>query len=81
MAVQWSDILPDFIWYESVNLGLVTINPQSHKEYTEIHKIPKYQLIRLVLIEIQPFKNVKISKAMYGHPDAVSSGHTFLHKF
>ena len=29
-------------------------------------------LIRLVLTELQQFKNVKINKEMYGHPDAVS---------
>ena len=29
-------------------------------------------LIRLVFTEIQRFKNVKIYKQMYGHPDAVS---------
>ena len=28
-------------------------------------------LIRLVLIEILRFKNVKINEEMYGHPDAV----------
>ena len=42
-------------------------------------------LIRLVLTEIQRFKNVKINKEMYGQPDAVfkqrSDGHTFLCKF
>ena len=28
--------------------------------------------IRLVLTEIEKFKNVKINKEMYGHPEAVS---------
>ena len=49
-------------------MGLATIDPHSQKEHTEIHKI---MLIRLVLTEIQRFKNVKINKEMYGHPDAV----------
>ena len=41
-------------------MGLATINPHSQKEHTEIDKI------RLVLTEIQRFKNVKINKEMYG---------------
>ena len=49
-------------------MGLATIDPHSHKEHTEIHKIPKFGLvfIRLVLTEIQRFENVKINKEMYG---------------
>ena len=51
-------------------MGLATIDPHSEKEHIEIHKIPKFGvnkwLIRLVLTEIQRFKNVKISKEMYG---------------
>jgi len=42
-------------------------------------------LIRLVLIEIHPFKNENVNKEMYGHQDAVfgrlPDGHTFLCKF
>ena len=34
-------------------------------------KSPSWVLIRLVLTEIERFKNVKIKKGMYGHPDAV----------
>ena len=41
-------------------------------------RFPRLVLIRLVSIEIQRFKNVKINKEMYGHPD---TGHTFLCKF
>ena len=52
-------------------MGLVTIDPHSLKEHTEIHKIPKFGVIGLVQTEKQRFKNVKISKEMYGHPDAV----------
>ena len=33
---------------------------------------PSLVLIRVVLTEIQRFKNVKIIKEMYGNPDAVS---------
>ena len=48
-------------------------------------KSPSLVLIRVGLTEIQRFKNVKISKEMYGHPDAVfrqcSDGHTFFCKF
>ena len=51
-------------------MRLPTIDPHSQKEHTEIHKISKFP--RLVLTEIQRFKNVKIKKEMYGHPDAVS---------
>ena len=65
-------------------MGLATIDPHSHKEHIEIHKIPEFGLvfIRLVLTEIQRFENVKINKEMYGHPDAEfgqrPDGHTFL---
>ena len=45
-------------------------------------KSPSLVLIRLVLTETQRFKNVKINKEVYGHPDAVfgqrPDGHTFL---
>ena len=41
-------------------MGLATIDPHSHKEHTEIHKIHKsLVLIELVLTEIQALKNVK----------------------
>ena len=43
-------------------MGLATIDSGSQKEHTEIHKV----LIRLVLTEIQRFKNVKVYKEMYG---------------
>ena len=35
-------------------------------------RFPSLVLIRLVLTEIQRFKNVKINKEMYSNPDAVS---------
>ena len=35
-------------------------------------KSPSLVLIRLVLTEIQRFKNFRIYKEMYGHPDAMS---------
>ena len=51
-------------------MGLATIDPHSQKKHTEIHKIPKFGvilvLIRLVLTEIQRFKEVKINKEMDG---------------
>ena len=54
-------------------MGLATIDSHSQKEHTEIHKIRlSLVLIRLVLTEIQRFKNVKIYKEMYGNPDTVS---------
>ena len=71
-------------------MGLVTIDPHSQKEHTEIHK--RLVLISPVLTEIQRFNNGKINKEMYGiirtmcrtasgwlgrRPD----GHTFLCKF
>ena len=46
-------------------MGLATIDPHSQIEDTEIHKSPSLVLIRLVLTEIQAFKNVK----MYGNAD------------
>ena len=50
-------------------MGLATIDPHSQKEHTEIPKSPRLVLIRLVLTEKQRFRNVKINKEMYGHPD------------
>ena len=41
-------------------MGLATIDPHSQKEHTEIFtKSPSLVLIRLVLTEIQAFKNIK----------------------
>ena len=53
-------------------MGLATIDPHSQKEQTEIHKIPSLVFTRQVFTEIQRFKNFKIYKEMYGHPDALS---------
>ena len=65
-------------------MELASIDPHSQNEHTVIHKILKLGVIRLVLTEIQPFKNVKINKEMYDHPDAVfghrPDGHTSLCK-
>ena len=46
-------------------MGLATIDPHGQKEHIEIHKI-SFVLIRVVLTEIQRFKNVKINKEIYG---------------
>ena len=63
---------------------LIHIARKSTPRFT---KSPSFVLIRLVLTEIQRFRNVKINKEMYGHPDAVfaraqrpdyADGHTFL---
>ena len=55
-------------------MGLVITDPHSQKEHTKIHKILiSLVLIRLVLTEIERFKNVKINKEMYGHPDDASN--------
>ena len=53
-------------------MGLATIDPHSQKEHTEIHKSLSLVFIRQVFTEIQRFKNFKIYKEMYGHPDALS---------
>ena len=45
-------------------MGLANIDPHSHKVQTKLYQIPNVS-------KIQPFKNVKIYKEMYGHPDAV----------
>ena len=37
-------------------MGLATIDPHSQKKCTDIHKIPKFGVNRLVLTEIQAFK-------------------------
>ena len=54
-----------------MGLATITCNPHSQKEHTKIHNSPSLVLIRLVLTDIRPFKNVKINKEMYGHPDTV----------
>ena len=46
---------------------LIRIVKQSTPRFTKQRSLV---LIRLVLTEIQRFKNVKISKEFYGHPDA-----------
>ena len=45
-------------------MGLATIDPNSQKEHTEIHKIPKFGVnqANIVLTEIQRFKNIKVKK-------------------
>ena len=40
-------------------MGLATIDPHSQKEHAEIPRIPSLVLFRLVLTEIQAFKNEK----------------------
>ena len=40
-------------------MGLATIDPHSQKEHTKINKIPKFGVNRVVLTEIQAYKNVK----------------------
>ena len=62
-------------------MGLTTIDAHSQKEHTEIHKIPTFGGNQ-ASFELQGFKNVRINKEMYGHPDAVFGQrpdcHTFL---
>ena len=50
-------------------MGLATIDPHSQKEHAEIPRIPSLVLFRLVLTEIQAFKNEKKYKPMYGNAD------------
>ena len=50
-------------------MGLATIAPHSQKVQTKIYKIPKF--VDPIISKIWPFENVKIYKAVYGHPDAV----------
>ena len=47
-------------------MGLATIDLHSQTGHTQIHESSSLVLIRLVLTEIQRFKNVKINKEMYG---------------
>ena len=42
------------------------------KSTPRLAKSSSLVLIRLVLTEIQRFKNFKINKEMYGHPDALA---------
>ena len=43
----------------------------ARKSTPRFTKSPSVELIRLVLTEIQRFKNAKIKTEMYGNPDAV----------
>ena len=66
-------------------MGLATIDPH-RKSTPRFTQSPSLVFIRQVFIEIQRFKNFKIYKEMYGHPDALTDsvrpdGHTFLCKF
>ena len=46
-------------------MGLVTIDPHSHKVQTKLYKIPKFGANRPNTVsKIQPFENVKIYKEM-----------------
>ena len=47
-------------------MGLATIDSHSLKELTRFTRFLSLVLIRLVLTEIQRFKDVKIYKEMYG---------------
>ena len=66
-------------------MGLATIDPRSQKEHSEIYKIPKIGVNQASFDWDERFKNVKINKEMYGHPDVVfkelPDGHIFLCKF
>jgi len=48
-------------------MGLATIDPQSRKKHTEIHKISKFGVKRP-----KSKQDVKICKEMYGHPDTTT---------
>ena len=52
-------------------MGLGTIDPHSQST-PRFTKSPSLVFIRQVFTEIQRFKNFKIYKEMYGHPDALS---------
>ena len=45
---------------------LATNDPHSHKEHTEIHRIPKFGVNQVSFDWIQQLKNIKIDKEMYG---------------
>ena len=54
-------------------MGLTTIDPQSQKEHIKIHKIPKFNVNEASFDwDTAIWKKSKLTKKMYGHPDAVS---------
>ena len=61
-------------------MGLATIDSNSHKEHTEIHKILKIGVNRLVLTEIQRFKNFKITKKCMAMIVVLTTEMFILHK-
>ena len=54
-------------------MGLVTIDPHSQKEHTEIHKIPMFGVNQARFDSNTAIENVTINKEMYGHLDTVGS--------
>ena len=65
-------------------MELATIDSHSQKELTEIHKIPKLVLIRLVLLRYSDLKTSKFTKKCMASGRRVGQRpdcHTFLCKF
>ena len=62
-------------------MGLTTQDPYIQKEHTELYKSSSFVLIGPIYNKIQPFKNFKICKEMYGLPDKCPAIHTFVSKF
>ena len=55
--------------------GSATIDPHSHKVQTKLYQIPKFGVNGPnIVVKIQPFKNAKIYKGIYSHPDDKASG-------
>ena len=53
-------------------MGVVTIDPRSHKLKTKFYISPSLVKIDPIVSKIEPFENVKIHKEMYGHLDTTS---------
>ena len=62
-------------------MGLTTKDPYIQKEHTKLTKSSSFVLIGPILNKIQPFKNFKICKEMYGFQDKCPAIHTFVSKF
>ena len=59
-------------------MGLATIDPIVRKSTPRFTRFPSLVLIKLVLTEIQRFKNVKINKEMYGIHSVRMAIHFFV---
>ena len=70
LTEDWAPLIRLIANREGLGTRLKLLIHVVRKNTQRFTKSPSLVLIKLVLTEIQRFKNVKIYKEMYGHPDA-----------